>query len=50
MAANPPPVAPGRFMRLLQRTAMVQHGQRLEQLLHSANLRPEAIHPSLMPY
>ena len=41
---TPPPVAPGRFMRLLQRTAMVQHGQRLEQLLHSANLRPEAIY------
>ena len=39
-----PPLAPGRLMRLLQRNAMVQHGQRLKRLFHRADLRPEVIY------
>ena len=39
-----PPLAPGRMMRLLQRNAMVQHGQRLKRLLRSAGLCPEVIY------
>ena len=41
---QPPPLAPGRIMRLLQRNSMVQHGQRLKRLLRSAGLRPEVIY------
>ena len=39
-----PPLPPGRLMRLLQRNAMVQHGQRLKRLLRRADLRPELIY------
>ena len=39
-----PPSAPGRLMRLLQRNAMVQHGQRLKRLLNRADLRPDVIY------
>ena len=39
-----PPPAPGRLMRLLQRNAMVQHGQRLNRLLDRADLRPDVIY------
>ena len=39
-----PPLAPGRLMRLLQRNAMVQHGQRLKRLFNRADLRPEVIY------
>ena len=39
-----PPLAPGRLMRLLQRNAMVQHGQRLKRLLRRADLQPELIY------
>ncbi len=39
-----PPSPPGRLMRLLQRNAMVQHGQRLKHLLSSADLLPEVIY------
>ena len=39
-----PPLAPGRIMRLLQRNAMVQHGQRLNRLLLRADLKPEVIY------
>ena len=41
---QPPPSSPGRLMRLLQRNAMVQHGQRLKSLLKCADLRPEVIY------
>ncbi len=39
-----PPLAPGRLMRLLQRNAVIQHGQRLRRLLHRAALHPEVIY------
>jgi glycosyltransferase involved in cell wall biosynthesis len=39
-----PPLAPGRLMRLLQRNAVIQHGQGLKRLLHRAGLRPEVIY------
>ena len=39
-----PPLAPGLIMRLLQRNAMVQHGQRLKRLLCSADFQPEVIY------
>ena len=39
-----PPLAPGRLMRLLQRNAVIQHGQRLRRLLHRADLQPEVIY------
>ena len=41
---QPPPLAPGRLMRVLQRNAMVQHGQRLNRLFHRADLHPEVIY------
>ena len=38
-------LSPGRLMRLLQRNAMVQHGQRLKQFVDTcADLRPEVIY------
>ena len=43
-ASQAPPLAPGRLMRLLQRNAMVQHGQRLKRLLRRADLQPELIY------
>ena len=42
--SKPPPLAPGRLMRLMQRNAMVQHGQRLKRLLYRADLCPEVIY------
>ena len=39
-----PPLAPGRLMRLLQRNAVIQHGQRLRRLLQRADLQPEVIY------
>ena len=42
--AQAPPFAPGRWMRLLQRNAMVQHGQRLKRLFRRAELRPDVIY------
>ena len=42
--SQPPPLAPGRLMRVLQRNAMVQHGQRLNRLFHRADLHPEVIY------
>ena len=41
---QPPPLAPGRLMRFLQRNAVVQHSQRLKRLLQRADLRPEVIY------
>ena len=38
--AQPPPPAPGRVMRLLQRYGMTQHGLRLNALLAQQGLRP----------
>ena len=43
-ASQAPPLAPSRLMRLLQRNAMVQHGQRLKRLLRRADLQPELIY------
>ena len=42
--AEAPPLASGRWMRLLQRNAMVQHGLRLKSLLLRADLQPELIY------
>ncbi len=42
--SQPPPSAPGLLTRLLQRNAMVQHGQRLKRLFHRADLRPDVIY------
>ena len=39
-----PPLAPGRFMRCLQRNAIVQHGFRLKRLLGDFGLQPEVIY------
>ena len=39
-----PPLAPGCFMRFLQRNTIVQHGQHLKRLLHRADLCPEVIY------
>ena len=41
---EPPPLAPGRLTRFMQRNAMVQHGQRLKHFLHRADLHPEVIY------
>ena len=41
---QPPPMAPGPFMRVLQRNVMVQHGKRLKHLLRCSGLRPEVIY------
>ena len=42
--AQPPPSAPSWLMRFLQRNSMVQHGQHLKQLIHSAGVQPEVIY------
>ena len=39
-----PPFAPGRWMRWLQRNAIVQHGFRLKRLLGDSGLHPEVIY------
>ena len=41
---QPPPLAPGPLMRLMQRNAIVQHGQQIRGLLHSAGMRPDVIY------
>ena len=43
-APHAPPLASGLLMRLLQRNAVVQHGQRLGSLVHRADLCPEVIY------
>ena len=41
---EPPPLAPDRLTRFLQRNAMVQHGQKLKRLFHRAHLSPDVIY------
>ena len=40
----PPPLAPGRFRRMLQRNGMLQHGFRLKHFFHCSGCRPDVIY------
>ena len=42
--SQPPPLAPGVLTRMLQRNAMVQHGQGIRRLLRSAGVQPDVIY------
>ena len=43
-SVQPPPLAPGQFMRLLQNNALVQHGFRLKRFLRHAGFEPGVVY------